>query len=228
MGRQIVYFLADEGYEIAINYNSSSKKELDKTSKYLKSKDVRFKFYKCDLRDIKTLKKTINKIGNDFGKLDLLVNNAGIIRRIKFEDVTQIIYDDILNVNLRAMLFTSQFCLPFLKKSSQPLIINLASLGGIKNWVNYFPYCISKAGVIKLTYLLAKYFAPKIRVNAIAPGTIIMRGEKSGTPEHVSMHRVPLKKFGEPQNIIDAVKFLINCEYITGQVITIDGGRTLI
>lgn len=228
LGRQIVYFLADEGYEIAIIYNSSSKSELDRTSSTLKSKNTFHKFYRCDLRDLGRLKKTINKIDKEFGKIDLLVNNAGVIQRIKFEDITEQIYDDILDVNLRAVLFVSQQALPFLRKSSNPLIINLASLGGIKNWVNYFPYCISKAGVIKLTYLLAKHLAPKVRVNAIAPGTITIEGEGAGTSENISVSKIPLKKYGTPRDITDAVKFLISCDYVTGQVITIDGGRTVV
>jgi NAD(P)-dependent dehydrogenase (short-subunit alcohol dehydrogenase family) len=228
LGRQIVYFLADEGYDLAINYNSSPQRELNKTSNYLKSKKSCYKFYKCDLRDLKALKHTVNRIEKDFGRIDLLVNNAGVIEKVKFEEITPKLYDDILNINLRAALFTCQFCLSLLKKSSNPVIINLASLGGLKNWVNYFPYCISKAGIIKLTYLLAKALAPKIRVNAIAPGTIVVRGEEGSSPEHVPLKRIPLKKYGSPQDVIEAVKFLLNCKYITGQVIVLDGGRTAV
>ena len=228
LGRQIAYFLADEGYDLAINYNSSPKKELVKVSAYLKSKNTRFKFYKCDLTDIKSLRQAVNRIAKDFGRIDLLINNAGIIRRIRFEDITEKIYDNILDVNLKGMFFTCQFCLPLLKKSDNPNIINLASLGGIKNWVNYFPYCISKAGVIKLTYLLAKALAPEIRVNAIAPGTIIIEGEERGITKHVALKSIPLKKYGTSKDIIEAVRFLINCKYITGQIIVLDGGRTAV
>ena len=227
LGRYLSYFLAGEGYNIAIIYNSSGKKELSKTSAKLKSLGITFRFYKCDLRDIKALRKTIAKIGRDFGKIDVLVNNAGIIQKIDFTEITEQVFDMFIDINLKAALFASQFALKYLEKSKEPSIIIIASLGGLQNWANYIPYGISKAGIIKLTYLLAKRLAPKIRVNAIAPGTISVKGEEAGTPEKTSLSKIPLKKYGSPENITEAVKFLINSPYITGQVIPVDGGRLL-
>jgi pteridine reductase len=227
LGRYISYFLAGEGYNLAIIYNSSSQKELSKTSKKLDSFGIKYKFYKCDLRDIKALKKTVNRIGSDFRKIDVLVNNAGIIKKIDFTEITEKVLDNFINTNLKAALFTSQFSLKYLEKSKSPLIINIASLGGLQNWTNYIPYGISKAGIIKLTYLLAKRLAPKIRVNAIAPGTIIIKGEETGITEKTPVKRIPLKKYGSPDDIVEAVKFLINSPYIAGQVIPVDGGRLL-
>lgn len=112
-------------------------------------------------------------------------------------------------------------------KSPNPQIINIASLGGLQNWSGYIPYSISKSALIKLTYLLARKLAPKIRVNAIAPGTIIIDGEEKGTPEKTSIEKIPLKKYGKPEDIIEAIKFIINCNYLTGHVIPVDGGRLL-
>lgn len=228
LGRQIAFFLAEEGYDLAIIYNSSPKKELNETSAKLKSLGVKFKFYKCDVANLKSLKTTIEKIGIDFGKFDLLVNNSGIINKVEFEEISPKLFDRTIAVNLRAPLFVTQYSLKYLKKSANPLVINIASLGGLQNWTGYMPYSISKTAVIKLTTLLAKKLAPKIRVNAIAPGTIIIEGEESGTPGKAPIEKIPLKKYGKPQDIIEAVKFIINCEYLTGQVIAVDGGRTLI
>ena len=227
LGRHISYFLAESGYNLAIIYNSSGPKELSKTSEKLKSYGIKYKLYKCNLRDVKTLRKTINKIGSDFRKIDVLINNAGIIQKIDFKDITEQVFDKFIDINVKAALFASQFSLKYLEKSKEPLIINIASLGGIQNWVNYMPYGISKAGIIKLTYLLAKRLAPKIRVNAIAPGTIIIKDEEPGTPEKTPVEKIPLKKYGSPDDIIEAVKFLINSAYITGLVIPVDGGRLL-
>ena len=227
LGRFISYYLAESGYNLAIIYNSSSKAELDKTSAFLKSKKIKFKFYKCDIKNLSSLKKTVQKIGKDFDKIDVLINNAGIIKRIDFEKITPQIFDDIINTNLRAMLFTSQFCLSLLKKSGQPQIINFASLGGLLNWSNYIPYSVSKAGVIKLTQLMAKALAPKIRVNAIAPGTIIIKDEEAGTPQKTLMEKIPLKKYGNPDDIISALNYLIHSPYVTGQILTVDGGRVI-
>lgn len=193
----------------------------------LKELNVKFKFYKCDIINIYSLKKTILKIGQENRKIDLLVNNAGIINKKNFEDITPELFNKTINVNLRAPLFTSQYALKYLIKSSDPCIINIASVGGFQNWSGFIPYSISKSGIIKLTYLLAKKLAPKIRVNAIAPGTIVIKGEEKGTPEKIPAKKIPLKKYGNPRDIIEAIRFILNCDYLTGHVIPVEGGRLL-
>jgi len=227
LGRQISYFLAGEGYNLALIYNSSSKAELNQTAKVLKSKKIKFKFYKCDITNSANVKTVIDTIGRDFKKIDLLVNNSAMITKVDFEKITPELFDKTIALNLKAPLFVSQYSVKYLNKSKAPLIINMASLGGMQNWTGYFPYSISKTGVVKLTYLLAKKLAPKIRVNTIAPGTIIVDGEEAGTPEKTEMKRIPLQKYGSPKDIIEAVKFIINCEYLTGVVIPVEGGRLL-
>jgi len=227
LGRQIAYYLADEGYELAIIYNSSPEAELQKSSEYYKSKSTNFKFYKCDIKDLKQLKQTIERIGNDFKKIDVLVNNSGIIKKIEFAEITPELFDDTINTNLRAALFTTQYCIELLNKSDAPVIINMASLGGMQNWTGYFPYSISKTALIKLTYLLARKLAPKIRVNAISPGTIIVEKEEEGTPEKTKLERIPLGKYGKSENIISAVKYILENDYVTGQVLAVEGGRLL-
>ena len=227
LGRYITYFLADEGYNLALIYNSSSKEELSKTSNNLRMRNIKFKFYKCDIRELSQLKKTVDKIDVDFNKIDLLINNAGTIQKVEFKNISQKLFDDTINLNLRAALFTANYGIRVLEKADKPSIINIASLGGMQNWTNYFPYSISKTAVIKLTYLLAKKLAPRIRVNAIAPGTIIIEDEEKGTPEKTLLERIPLKRYGKPSDIIEAIRFFINDEYVTGQIIAVDGGRTL-
>lgn len=227
LGRYISYFLADEGYDLALIYHSSTTDEIRKTRDYLSKKKVTYKFYKCDLRDLTQLKNIVNKIGRDFDKIDLLINNSGTIQKVEFRNISQKLFDDTININLRAALFTSKYCMKYLEKADKPSIINIASLGGLQNWTNYFPYSISKTAVIKLTYLLAKKLAPKIRVNAIAPGTIIIKGEEKDTPQKTLLERIPLNRYGKQSDIIEAIRFLINAEYVTGQVIAVDGGRTL-
>ena len=227
LGRYISYFLAEEGYNLAILYNSSSKEEIDRTSEYLASKAIKFKLYQCDLRNLEVLKQVIDSAGNEFGKIDLLINNAGVIKKIDLENITPQIFDDTISINLRASLFSVKYCLEFLKKSEKPLVINIASLGGLMNWVGYIPYGTSKAAEIKLTQMLAKSLAPKIRVNAIAPGTIIVEGEEEKTPQKASVETIPLKSYGRPEDIIEAIRYLINAEYVTGQVIAVEGGRLI-
>jgi NAD(P)-dependent dehydrogenase (short-subunit alcohol dehydrogenase family) len=212
---------------LALIYNSSSKQDLDKTTIQLKQLGSKFKIYKCDIKDLKVLKRTIDKIGKVFGKIDILINNAGTIKKIDFENISQDLFDSTISVNLRAPLFAVQYSLKYLNRSPDPQIINIASLGGLQNWSGFMPYSISKAGLIKLTYLLARRLAPKIRVNGIAPGSIVIEGEKAGTPGKIAVDKIPLKRYGTSKDIIEAVKFIINCNYLTGHVIPVDGGRLL-
>ncbi|MBZ0203239.1 MAG: SDR family oxidoreductase [Ignavibacteria bacterium] len=227
LGRYISYFLADEGYNLALIYNSSSKAELAQTSKVLSSKGIKFRFYECDITDSVRLKKVIGSIGKEFKKIDLLINNAGMITKIDFEKITTELFDKTIALNLKAPLFVSQYSLQYLRRAKAPLIINIASLGGLQNWSGFMPYSVSKTGLIKLTFLLARKLAPKIRVNAIAPGTIIIEGEEKGTLKKIDMDKIPLKKYGNPNDVIAAVKFIIECQYLTGHVIPVDGGSHL-
>lgn len=227
LGRYISYFLAEEGYDLGIIYNSSSAEELNKTTSFLESKGIKFKLYKCDLRNLGALKQVIDEAGEEFGKIDVLINNAGVIKKVDFEDITPELFDDTLNINVRASLFSTQYCIKYLEKSEKPLVINIASLGGLMNWKGYIPYGTSKAAEIKVTQMLAKTLAPKIRVNAIAPGTIIIEGEETGTPAKAPVDKIPLKAYGSPKDIVEAVRYLINAEYVTGQVIAVEGGRLI-
>ena len=227
LGRYISYSLADKGYNLALIYNSSSSHELSVTEKFLSERNIKYKFYKCDLQDLELLKKTADDIGREFGIIDLLVNNSGIIRKVTFDLLTPDVYDEVMNINVKAILFGSQYFLPYLKKAEEPSIINIASLGGLQNWISYFPYSLSKTSVIKLTQLMAKALAPQIRVNAIAPGTIIIEGEEGSTPDKTPIEKVPLKKYGSPADITEAVSYLINAKYVTGQVLAVVGGRIL-
>ncbi len=227
LGRKISLFLAEEGYDLAIIYNTTTKEDLRKTTNLFDSFNIKYKLYKCDLKNLSQVKKTIAKIGMDFKRIDLLINNSGVIKKIEYEKITPKLFDDTIAVNLTAPLFVTQYAEKYLRKSKNPLIINMASLGGLQNWTGLMPYSISKTAMIKLTYLLAKKLAPAIRVNAIAPGTIIIEGEEEGTPSKIDVNKIPLKKYGNSQDIIEAVKFIIKCDYLTGHVIPIEGGRLL-
>lgn len=227
LGRQIAIYLASTGYDLAIIYNSSSAAELKKTGSILSAFGIKYKFYKCDLKDVKKIRTTIDKAGKDFKRFDVVVNNSGVIKQVDLQSITPELFDSTIAVNLRAPLFVTQASVKYLKKTKEPVVINIASLGGLQNWSGFIPYSVSKTGLVKLTYLLARALAPKIRVNAIAPGTIIMEGEEKGTPAKIDIKKIPLQKYGSPADIITAVEFILQCRYLTGHVIPIDGGRLL-
>jgi NAD(P)-dependent dehydrogenase (short-subunit alcohol dehydrogenase family) len=146
--------------------------------------------------------------------------------RAKFEELTEEQWDTILDTNLKSQFLCSQAAASMLRRSGQGRIINLASLGGLLAWPAYTHYCVSKAGVIMLTRCMARALAPEITVNAVAPGTISFSGDAPEIAEDF-IQRSPLHRTGGPEDIDEAVLFLVRSPFITGQVIVVDGGRTL-
>lgn len=229
LGRDISYELAGLGYDIILNYNESGKGILEETISVIRDKGVSVNAIKCDVSNVSEIKKMFQTVVK-YKRLDVLVNNAAIFRHTDFLNITENFFDKTFNTNLKGMFFCCQEAAKIMLKSNEPLsrIINIASLGAIENWTGYIPYSVSKAGVIKLTQLLAKRLAPKILVNAIAPGTILIGNDdnKNVNPEEVKKY--PMKRFGVSQDITSMVGFLADANnYITGQTFVVDGGRSL-
>lgn len=229
LGRDISYELAERGYDIILNYNESGKAILEETISSIKEKGVSVNAIKCDISSVSEIKKMFQTVAK-YKRLDVLVNNAAIFRHTDFLSITENFFDKTINTNLKGMFFCCQEAAKIMLKSNEPLsrIINIASLGAIENWTGYIPYSVSKAGVIKLTQLLAKRLAPKILVNAIAPGTILIENDdnKNVNPEDVKKY--PMKRFGESKDITSMIGFLADTNnYITGQTFAVDGGRSL-
>src|SRR5713226_7299752 len=179
----------------------------------------------ADLGKISDIKRLFAETEKQFGRLDILVNNAANFLHTEFETTSEQTWDAALDTNLRAPFFCAQAAAPLLKKS-HGVIINFADVGGILGWTGYIPHCVSKAGIIMLTRCLAKELAPEVRVNAIAPGTITMPGDP---PEWEAdfIKVAPLRRSGKPSDIADAVSYLVHAEFLTGQILVVDGGRTL-
>ena len=164
-------------------------------------------------------------VESEFGRLDILVNNAGIFFPAKFEDLTEEQWDRIMNANLKSQFLCAQTAAPIMKRQGRGRIINLSSLGGLLAWPLYTHYCVSKAGTIMLTRCLARALAPEILVNSVAPGTIQFPGE---LPDEEYIRRVPLHRTGTGDDIADAVAYLATTDFVTGQTIVVDGGRSLL
>jgi pteridine reductase len=179
----------------------------------------------ADLESVAEIKRLFDEAAKHFGRLDILVNSAANFLPASIVSTTGEIWDAALNTNLRAPFFCAQAAAPLLKRT-QGVIINFADTGGLLGWEGYIPHSISKAGVVMLTKVLAKALAPEVRVNAIAPGTITMEGDP---PEWESdfIKRAALRRSGRPSDITDTVLFLVHSKFITGQVLVVDGGRTL-
>ena len=225
IGRSVALRLAEEGADVVVNYRHS-KDAAEQVVAQITAKGRRAAAIQGDVANRANVAALFAAIENDFQRLDILVNNAGMFFPSKFEDLTEDQWDTILDANLKSQFLCSQAAAPLLRRSGSGRIINFASLGGLLAWPAYTHYCVSKAGVIMLTRCLARALAPDITVNAIAPGTISFPGDAPELAEDF-IRRAPLARTGGPEDIEDAVVFLAQSPFVTGQVIVVDGGRTL-
>jgi NAD(P)-dependent dehydrogenase (short-subunit alcohol dehydrogenase family) len=224
IGRSIALRLAVDGADIIVNY-VSSKPEADALVAEIRSAGRRAIAVKSDVSHRSDVQKLFSAAENEFGRLDILVNNAGTFFPAKFEELTEEQWDHILNVNLKSQFLCAQSAAPIMKRQGRGRIINLSSLGGLLPWPAYTHYCVSKAGSIMLTRCLARALGPEILVNSVAPGTIQFPGEP---PDEEYIRRVPLHRTGTGDDIAQAVAYLSVADFVTGQVLVVDGGRSLV
>lgn len=230
LGRDIAMMFAGNGFDIAFSYNSTPADVLNATISDLKSYNVNVLSVKADLSLVSDIRKMFDIIMKTYSDIDVLVNNAAIFRKVDFFDISEEIFNEFINTNLKNVLFCSlEASKIMIKNPDKPChILNIASLGGYLNWQNHIPYSLAKAGVLKLTKLLAKRLAPDILVNDISPGTIIIKNDDNSNVDFKEVHDYPLKRFGEEKDITSLIEYLIlKNKFITGQSIIADGGRIL-
>ena len=225
IGRSVALRLATEGADVLVNYRNS-KAEADEVVAQIAAMGRRSVAIQADVAKKAEVAAMFAAAEKEFGRLDILVNNAGMFFPAKFEELTEEQWDRILDTNLKSQFLCAQAAAPLLRRSANGRIVNFASLGGLLAWPAYTHYCVSKAGVIMLTRCLARALAPEITVNAVAPGTISFAGDAPEIAEDF-IRRAPLRRTGTAKDIDDAVVFLAQSTFITGQVIVVDGGRTL-
>ena len=231
IGRAIAIALAKEGAEVVINYNGSEEraKEVKQT---IEENGGKASIYKCNVSDFTACEAMIKDIVKEYGHLDILVNNAGItkdglIMKMKEED-----FDSVLNVNLKGTFNTIRHSARQMLKQRSGKIINISSVSGILGNVGQANYAASKAGVIGLTKTMARELGSRgITVNAIAPGFVEteMTEVLSEEIRENACKQIILGRFGKPEDIANTAVFLASdkADYITGQVISVDGGMNV-
>src|SRR2546429_5252082 len=224
LGRAVALRLAEEGADVVIHYRSSvadaraAVAEVEKLGR-------RSKAIAADLTRVADIKRLFDEAAKQYGRLDILVNCAANFLPSSIISTTEEVWDASLDANLKAPFFCAQAAAPLLRRSNGT-IINFADTGGLLGWPGYVSHSVSKAGVVMLTKCLAKALAPDVRVNAIAPGTITMAGDPpEWEVEFVKL--APLRKTGKSSDIADAVIYLATAEFMTGQTLVVDGGRTV-
>lgn len=226
IGRAIVEELAKDGFDVVFTYLKSDELAVSlikESAKYC----GKISAFKLDIRDFKAVEEFKQKILDDFGKVDLLVNNAGVLKDSALALMSRDDWLDIIDTNLNGVFnLTKAFIVTFMKQKSGN-IINISSVSGVIGIARQVNYSASKGGIIAFTKALAREVAPyNIRVNAVAPGFIEtdMIKDLKGRDKFIEM--IPLGRFGKAQEVAKVVKFLASEEsnYITGQVIKIDGG----
>ena len=221
LGKAFTLTLARRGYDILLHYHSSSDEALQ-TKLEIESLSRRVSLIQADLTD----SAEINSLLATFDSLDVLVNSAAFMPKGKVDSLTLDNWDNALNLNLRAPFLLAQECAK--KMTDGGLIVNITDVGAQKTWSRYPSYTVSKAALESLTRILARALAPKIRVNAIAPGFVLQSDIVPPEEWERLIGRIPLKRPARTEEITSALEFLLQNQYITGQTIVIDGGYSLI
>jgi NAD(P)-dependent dehydrogenase (short-subunit alcohol dehydrogenase family) len=224
IGRSIALALAERGAGVAITY-LASQAEAEQTVHALAAQDVDALAIRCDLRNPEDIEQTVSAVINDFGRIDLLVNNAGIFASEALEQISVDQWDAMFTTNTRAPFLMAKAAYPHLR-AVKGRILNIGSLGGLHPWATHAHYCTSKAALHMLSQTMAKAWAPEISVNCIAPGMIV-QGEVDEAYEHLA-RKTPMQRNGTADDVAAAAIFFATApHFITGQLLAVDGGLGL-
>jgi len=231
VGRSTTLQLAVRGFDVAVNF-SRSKDDAEATAAEAREKGVRAICAGCDVADDGQVQAMIERCKAEFGRLDVVVNNAGttyFVKHTELEEMTAAKWDRIFAVNLKGPFFVSRAAIPLMRAGGGGSIVNVASGARIAGSGSSLAYAASKGGLITMTKSLAKAFAPDIRVNAVCPGVIISRWlEGHEDMVEAALKITPLKRASTTDDIADVVTFLAcDAGMMTGQALVVDGGRTM-
>ena len=225
IGRTLALRLAAEGARVVVHYRHSEAEARAAVAEIAQAGGEATPI-RAELTHPDEVDRMFAEVERRFARLDILVNNAAIFAATPLAEATEAQWDSVLSANLKAPFLCAQRAAPLLTASGRGRIINFASLGGLLAWPKFMAYSVSKAGVIMLTRCLARALAPAVTVNAIAPGTISFPNDAPEIAEDY-IRRAPLQRTGTSADIADAVIYLVGAAFVTGQLIVVDGGRSI-
>jgi len=223
VGQALAVALGKEKMHVAVHYNRSAD-GARATQEMIERSGGKATIFQSDLGDARAPAALVEKIASELGSLAVIVNSAAVMERTPVGTVTPQAWDAIFALNLRAPFLISQAAAPIMKAEGGA-IVNIADLAAFESWPGYVPHSISKAGVVKMTSSLARVLAPEIRVNAIAPGTVLLPADWSAEAGDRLISTTPLKRLGSPDDVVGAMLYLLGADYVTGETLIVDGGR---
>ena len=223
LGRAIAWGLARRGVNVAIHYRESEQ-GARATAQDAEVFGVRAPLLRADLSVAEEAEALAGRAREALGALDIVVNGAAVMERRPLAEVTPADWDRAMDLNLRGTFFVAKGAAAAMGEGGGA-IVNLADVAGFERWRNYPVHCLSKAGVVALTELFAKLLAPRIRVNAVAPGAVLLPDGWTDVETKRLVDSTPLGRLGKPDDVFAAVVFLLENDYVTGETLAVDGGR---
>jgi len=222
LGAAFARALARRGYRVIIHHRQSPA-EAERLQRELQEAGGAADVVAADLASPGGPAQVVERALAAAGRLDVVVNSAANMRRTPVGSVTAAQFDEIFALNTRAPFLVAQAAAPHLPDGG--VIVNIADLAAFETWVGYIPHAMSKAAVVQMTRALAKALAPRIRVNAIAPGVVLLpEGWDDGLGDRLAA-TTPLKRNGSPDDVVRALEYLLDAPFVTGEVLVVDGGR---
>ena len=225
VGRVIAHALMRKGASVAIHYNHSEF-GARQTAVEGETMGCKVALLQADLGDAAAARGLAARAAEALGGLDILVNSAAIMEQQPILEVSPEDWDRTMHLNLRAPFFVAQGAVAAMGAAGG-VIINIADLAAFERWASYAVHCISKSGVVVMTELMAKAFAPAVRVNAVAPGAVLLPEDWDEATRRRFAETTPLGRLGSAQDVANAVLYLLENDYVTGETLVVDGGRRI-